>query len=98
LQAARDVVQSFLLKKKRAAAALLFLTLAAEAVFFVAMLIFMDFGSRMHWFLLFGFLFIYPPLILISWHNSVKIDHLYYRLIDDLKFSERRPPVGTPQR
>lgn len=88
LQATREVVKSYLVKKKRSAAALLYLTLVAEATFLVAMLFFMDFTSRMHWFQFFGFLFIYAPLILISWHNSVKIDHLYYRLIDDLKYEK----------
>lgn len=90
LRAAREVVQGFLVRKKRWATALLYLTMAAEAIFLIAMLAFMDFHSRMHWFQFFGFLFIYAPLILISWHNSVKIDHLYYRLIDDLKYQERR--------
>lgn len=86
LLAARQVVTSFLTKKKRTATLLFYGTLTAEATFLVAMLACMDFGSRLHWFLFFGFMFIYAPLILFSWHNAVKIDHLYYRLIDDLKY------------
>jgi hypothetical protein len=89
LKAARDVVSSFLVKKKRSATLLLILTMAAETIFLAAMLVCMDFSSRLHWFLFFGFMFIYAPLILSSWHNAVKIDHLYYRLLDELKYKEQ---------
>jgi hypothetical protein len=92
LNSAREAVQSFMVKRKRSTTVLFFAALAAELTFFVLMLCFMEFGSRLHWFLLFGFLLVYSPLILFSWHNSVKIDHLYYRLVDELKYDEHPDP------
>ena len=50
------------------------------------MLVFMDFGDRLQWFLFFGFLLVYSPMITFTWRNAVKIDHLYYRLVDELKY------------
>jgi len=59
---------------------------AAEGVFFILMLVFMDFSNQLYWFLLFGFLLVYSPLILFVWRNSQMIDLLYYRLVDELKY------------
>jgi hypothetical protein len=88
LNIAREAVQSFLVKKKRFASILFYATLIAEGVFLALMLYFMDFSNRLQWFMFFGFLFIYSPLILFSWHNAVEIDRLYYRLIDELKWGD----------
>lgn len=88
LLAARLAVHGFIVRKQRALTALFVATFAAEALFLVLLLVFMDFDSRLNWFLLFGFLLIYGPLILFSWHNSIKIDHIYYRLLDELKYRE----------
>ncbi len=85
----REVVQSYIVKRRRSARLLFFATLAAEAIFLALMLMSMDFQNRLYWFLLFGFLLVYAPLILFSWHNSVKLDHVYYRLIDELKYGGR---------
>jgi hypothetical protein len=57
-----------------------------EVGFFILMLVCMDFGDRFHWFLFFGFLMVYTPMITFTWRNAIKIDHLYYRLIDELKY------------
>ncbi len=89
LNLARQTVQTFLVNKKRKANILFYATLLAEGLFLSLMLYFMDFGERIQWFMFFGFCFIYAPLILFSWHNSVEIDRLYYRLIDELKFGEK---------
>ncbi len=60
------------------------------------MLLNMDFASRLERFLLFGFLLVYAPLILSSWHNSVKMDHLFFRLVDELKYGGGDRP-GIPE-
>ncbi len=86
LAAARDDVQSFLRRKRRMATATFWLAGAAEGVFFILMLVFMDFSNQLYWFLLFGFLLVYSPLILFVWRNSQMIDLLYYRLVDELKY------------
>jgi len=88
LQAARDEVRSFLKKKRRSSHLLIILACIAELTFFALMLVFMDFHDRLHWFLMFGFLLVYLPLLIVTWHNSVKIDQLYYRLIEELKYRE----------
>jgi hypothetical protein len=31
-------------------------------------------------------------MITFTWRNAVKIDHMYYRLIEELKYGDR--PVG----
>jgi hypothetical protein len=86
LEKSRDVVLSFLTKKKRLITLLFAATLIAETIFILLMMLFMDFHSRLQWFMFFGFMLVYAPLVLFSWHNSVKIDHLYFRLIDELKY------------
>ncbi len=92
LLATRNAVQSFIVKKRNRAKALLVATLAAEALFLALMLLNMDFASRLERFLLFGFLLVYAPLVLFSWHNSVKLDHVFYRLLDELKYGDRERP------
>ncbi|MFC1641981.1 hypothetical protein ACFL5O_04730 [Myxococcota bacterium] len=92
LKIAREAVQSYIVKKKRSTTALLVATLVAEASFLGLLLVCMDFHSRLDWFLLYGFLLIYAPLILFSWHNSEKIDHVYYRLLEELKYGHRDDP------
>ena len=86
LASARAGVESFVKRKKRLTTLLFWLAGAAEMVFFVLMLTHMDFASRRDWFLLFGFGMVYTPLIVFSWRNAVKIDHLYYSLLVDLKY------------
>ena len=88
LEAARDEVQSFLKKKKKFSTALWIAAGAFETTFFVLMLVFMDFGDRFNWFIMFGFLMTYMPLITFTWRNAVMIDRLYYRLVADLKYGE----------
>ena len=87
----RQSVRTYLRQKRRATTLLFWATLAAEAVFLGLMLLFMDFHNQLYWFLLFGLMLVYAPLILFSWHNSVKLDHVYYRLLDDLKYDKSTP-------
>ena len=89
LEAARREVQGYLLKKQRSTRALFWLAGLSEAIFFLLMLYFMDFGDRQSWFLFFGFLLVYTPLLLVVWRNSVKIDELYYRLVEELRYRDR---------
>ncbi len=89
LEAARREVQSYLMRKQRWTRALFWLAGLAEASFFFLMLYFMDFADRRSWFQLFGFLLVYTPLVLVVWRNSVKIDELYYRLVDELRYRDR---------
>jgi hypothetical protein len=93
LERARNEVQTFLRRKKAFSIALFVFAGILEVMFFVLMLAFMDFTDRMHWFLFFAVLFVYCPLITFSWRNAVKIDHLFYRVIDELKFDGG----GTPR-
>ena len=88
LDSARQEVQGFLVKKKRFAAQLWVLAGFFEAVFFILMLVFMDFGDQLYRFLFVGILLIYTPIITFTWRNAVKIDHLYYRLVDELKYGD----------
>ncbi len=90
LDAARNVVQTFLERKKKWTTALFVVAGICEVIFFVLMLAFMDFQDRFNWFLLFGFLFVYMPLILITWRNSFMMDRLYYRLIYELKYEDSK--------
>ena len=86
LEQSRAIVHTFLRRKQRATAATLYIALALEASFFILCLVFMDFHDRLHWFLASGFLFVYTPLVMMTWHNSIKLDQLYYRLIEELKY------------
>ncbi len=63
-----------------------------ELLFFVLLLVCMDFDNREHWFFFFGFLMVYTPTITFTWRNAVKIDQMYYRLIEELKYGDR--PAG----
>jgi len=89
LEAARSSVQTFLVRKKRLATGLFVLAGFCECVFGVGMLVFMDWHDRFHWFLLCGFLTVYFPLVVMAWRNAVKMDHLYYRLVDELRYGGR---------
>ncbi len=88
LAAARENVHTFMIKKERFATALWVLGGFFEASLFVALLIFMDFDNREHWFFFSGFLMVYAPLITFTWRNAVKMDHMYYRLIEELKYGD----------
>ncbi len=88
LREARGNVQSFLVKKKRLTTGAFIVAGFFECFFFVMMLCFMDFKDQLYWFLFSGFCMVYMPLIVFSWRNAVKIDHLYYRLIDELKYED----------
>ncbi len=92
LAAAREHVHTFMIKKERFAKALWGLAAFFEISLFVLLLVFMDFDNREHWFFFFGFLMVYAPLITFTWRNAVKIDHMYYRLIEELKYGDR--PTG----
>ena len=86
LAGAREAVQTFLVRKERFSTGLFVLAGIFEVGFFVLMLVFMDFGDSLQRFLLCGFLWVYCPLITFTWRNATKIDHLYYRLVDELKY------------
>ena len=86
LASARSGVQTFLEHKRRWTKLMFWGAGAAEGVFFVLMLVFMDFGDPLYWFLLFGLLLVYTPLLIFVWRNAHMIDMLYYRLVDELKY------------
>ncbi len=86
LAAARGGVQSFIERKRRWTRAMFWAGGTAEGVFFVLMLVFMDFSDPLYWFLFFGLLLVYTPLIIFVWRNAHMIDMLYYRLVDELKY------------
>ena len=86
LRAAREEVQTFLERKSSWSKALFILTALSEICFFVLMLMFMDFGDQTHRFIFFSVMFVYCPLIMFVFRNSVRIDQLYYRLVDELKY------------
>jgi L-asparagine transporter-like permease len=88
LDAAREHVHTFMIKKERFAKALWVVAGFFELLFFVLLLVFMDFDNREHWFFFFGFMMVYTPLITFMWRNAVKIDHMYYRLVEELKYGE----------
>ncbi len=92
LATAREHVHTFMIKKGRFAAALWVAAGFFEVSLFVLLLVFMDFDNREHWFFFFGFLMVYTPMITFTWRNAVKIDHMYYRLIEELKYGDR--PTG----
>lgn len=82
----RDDARGFLAKRNRWAK-LLFITAGAfEATFSLAMLYFMNFRDQLHWFLFFGFLGVYSPLIISAWRNTFAIDRVFYELVDELKY------------
>jgi len=82
----QDEASSFLVQKTWWAKFLFYVASAMEAGFGITMLYFMDFSSQIYWFLLFGFLGVYSPLILSAWRNTFAIDRTYYALIDELKY------------
>jgi uncharacterized membrane protein len=86
LAEARSSVQTFLVRKRRLSTALFVAAGFFEMGFGIGMLVCMDWSDRFHWFLLFGFLTVYTPLVIMSWRNAVKMDHLYYRLVDELRY------------
>jgi hypothetical protein len=86
LEESRNSVYSFLRRKKRLSTALFVLAGAFEIGFFVLMLAFMDFSKQLYWFLFFGLCMVYCPLITFAWRNSVRIDQLFYRLVEELKY------------
>ena len=88
LAGARSAVQTFLHRKQRLTTALFWIAGTAEGLFGLGMLYFMDWHDRFHWFLLCGFLMVYMPLVMMTWRNSVKMDHLYFRLVNELKYEE----------
>ncbi len=88
LDSARAAVQTFLHRKKRWSTALFWVAGAFEALFSVGMLVFMDWHDRFHWFLLCGLLLVYTPLVTMTWRNAIKMDHLFYRLVDELKYED----------
>lgn len=88
LKLVRDTVQTFLDRKRRLSTATFWVAGLFELLFFSGMLYFMDFGDRFHWFLFCGFVGVYSPLVTMAWRNSVKMDHLYFRLIRELKYGE----------
>lgn len=89
LAGAREHVHTFMIKKQRFTTALFWLTGLFEAVFLVVMLVLVDFKDPLQVLVLCGFVFLYCPLITFTWRNSIKIDHLYYRLLDELKYGPR---------
>lgn len=96
LAAARDEVQTFLRRKRAWSRTLFWGAGLLEAGLLLGVLAFMDWSSRLHWFLLLGMLFVYCPLITFVWRVAVMVDQLYYRIVIDLKYDgdAHRPP-GT---
>jgi hypothetical protein len=90
LKAARDEVQGYLEKKNKWSKLSLVAAGAAEALFLVLTLVFMDFDDATHRFIFFGLMFVYCPVIILVFRNSIRIDQLYYRIVDELKY-ERTP-------
>ena len=88
LKAAREEVETFMERKSAWSKALFILTASCEVGFFVLMLLFMDFGDHLHRFIFFTAMFIYCPLIMLVYRNSVRIDQLFYRLVEELKYKE----------
>lgn len=86
LRAAREEVQTFLKKKSRWSKALFIATSLCEICFFMLMLFFTDFGDKTHRLIFVAVMFVYSPLIMFVFRNSIRIDQLYYRLVDELKF------------
>lgn len=86
LKAAREEVQSYLAKKTRWSKTLFIIAGCAEVLFFLSTLYFADFGDATHKLIIFGLLFVYSPVMLLVYRNSVQIDQLYYRLIEEMKF------------
>jgi hypothetical protein len=81
----REACRSRLRNHRTITLALFCLAAAFEVVFFVLMLVFMDFRDRTHWFILFCILFVYCPLVTMTLRNAFKIDELFYRLVDELR-------------
>jgi hypothetical protein len=88
LAAAREGVQSFIEHKRRWTRAMFWAGGTAELVFFALMLVFMDFSDSLYWFLFFGLMLVYTPLLLFVWRNAHMIDMLFYRLVDELKYGK----------
>jgi hypothetical protein len=95
LEASRNSVQTFMLKKKRFGTILFWAAGTCEAIFFISMIIFMDFNARLYWFLLAGILLVYCPLIIFVWRNAIMIDHLFYRLVNELKYGNDDNPANN---
>ena len=87
LRAAREEVQSFLEKRNRWSRLLFIAAAICEIFFFADILWFMDFSNDTHLLIFFGFLFVYCPVIILVFRNSIRIDQLYYRLVDELKYT-----------
>jgi len=48
----------------------------------------MDFGDQLNWFLFFGFMGVYSPLIISAWRNAHMVDRVYYGLVDELRYRD----------
>lgn len=90
LKAARDEVQSYLEKKSKWSRLSFVAAGVTEVLFFVMTLVFMDFDDPTHRFIFFGLMFVYCPVIILVFRNSIRIDQLYYRIVEELKY-ERMP-------
>jgi hypothetical protein len=86
LQAARNEVQTFLERRSRWTRALFVLGALCEAGFLVLLLLFTDFGEPTHRMIFVAVMFVYCPLIIFVFRNSIRIDQLYYRLVEELKY------------
>ena len=87
LRAAREDVQSFLKRKSAWSKALFVATGLSELCFLALMFFFVDFGDPTHRLIFVSVMFVYCPLIMFVFRNSIRIDQLYYRLIDELKYN-----------
>ena len=86
LKAAREDVQSYLEKKTRWAKTLFVFAGICEVVFFLTTLYLMDFENATHKLIVMGLLFVYTPVIILVYRNSVQIDRLYYRIVEEMKY------------
>ena len=87
LRAARHEVQTFLDRKNTWTQALLVLGGLCELGCLILLLLFTDFGDPTHRLIFVAVMFVYCPLIIFVFRNSIRIDQLYYRLVDELKYN-----------
>ena len=96
LAAARDEVRSFLRRKRAWVRGLFVAAGVLEVGLLAGMISFMDRSSRLHWFLLFGMLFVYCPLITFVWRVAIMVDQLFYRIVNELKYGGGGDPGTRP--
>ncbi len=85
LAAARGVAKGLVDRKRLWTKGLFIVGCVAEATLFGAMLFFFDFSDRLYWFIFWGLSFVYSPLLVFIWRNSIMVGRLHLRLLLELK-------------